>query len=104
MKIVLTLADLFGVGGRPSRSSAMIFFTVWPKDGRARYWVSDIDKVMILAEPSTEHRWYSIRVFEKNGDKQNYTISESTFLDLQNSDLDIVRSPRAGPWVVKKAT
>ena len=94
MNILLFLADLIGLGRRPDRRGRMIFFTAWPKEQRVRYWASDIDKVMIVREPGPEHNWYSIRVFAKNGDKAEHTISESTFLDLQNSSLNFVRSPR----------
>jgi len=80
----------------------MIFFSAWPKDQRARYWASDIEKVMITREPEPQHRWYSIRVFSKGGDKADYTVSESTLLGLQNSSLEIVRSPRLGSAATKK--
>lgn len=97
MKILLLLADLLGLGRRSGRGGRMIFFTAWPKEQRVRYWASDVDKVMIVREPEPGHDWYSIRVFAKDGDKAEHTISESTFLDLQNSPLNFVRSPKLGP-------
>ena len=96
MKTLLLLADLLGLGRRPGRGARMIFFTAWPKEQRVRYWASDVDKVMVVRKPEPGHDWYSIRVFAKDGDKAEHTVSESTFLDLQNSRLNFVRSPRLG--------
>jgi len=94
VKIVLFLADLLGLGNRLGRGTRMICFAAWPKDRRVRYWASDIEKVMISKEPEPGHDWYSIRVFARSGDAADYTISKSTFDSLENSNLNIVWSPK----------
>jgi hypothetical protein len=96
MNILLSLADLLGLDHVLGGGGRMIFFTTWPKDQRVRYWASDVDMVMIVREPEPGHDWYSIRVFEKDGNKAEHTISKSTFLDLQKSDLRFDRSPKLG--------
>ena len=102
MKIVLIFADLVGIGRRLSPGSRMVFFSAWPKDRRVRYWASDVDKVMITKEPQLQQLWYSIRIFSKDGDRADYTVSESTLLDLQNSSLKFIRSPKLGRQEAKK--
>ena len=94
MKFVLFLADLLWIGREIGPNSRMIFFYAWPKDRRVRYWASEIEHVMITREQEPQHLWYSIRIFLKGGDKADYEVSEPTFLELQNSPLKFVHSPR----------
>ena len=95
MKIVLTLADIIGLGRSLGPSSNLIYFHAWPKNQRIRYWASDIEKVMILSKkrPAADI-WYDLRFFSKNGTKTNHTVSEATLRNLQHTTLQFATSPR----------
>lgn len=94
-KILLAFADLFGLGRHPGPGSSLIFFSAWPKNQRARYWASDMEKVIILGKKQpVNNTWYDLRFFLKNGSKTDHTVSEDTLRKLQNTRVQFTRSPR----------
>lgn len=90
-KVLLLLLDVFGIS-RLTRH--VIAFTYWPKDQRAVFWASDIKLVMVTKEPKDWRDFYSIRVFEVNGGKNNYTVRPSVLRDLEDDYVTVEQSPK----------
>ena len=98
MKFLLLIADLVGLGRNPDAGSRLLFFTVWPKERRIRYWIPEISKIMVLrSRLGNSEVFYEVRFFHKSGWKENYVIAEQTLAAIRKTSIDIVESPRIEP-------